>query len=208
MRKLFFIFLLTGISASVTAQYKPVANVTAVKSQFAAASQKINSISSDFTQVKSLSMLAEKITSKGKFYFRKNNQVRMEYTSPYQYLMILNGNKMSIKDGQKTSKMAAGSGKLFQQVNHLMMDCIKGTVFDNPDFSVKLLESSNSYMADMTPVTKEMKTLFKQVKVVMSKGSFVVNQVQMTDPRGDNTIINYSNQKINTGLPDALFTIH
>ena len=152
-------------------------------------------------------MLAEKITSKGKFYFRKNNLVRMEYTSPYQYLMIINGNKVSIKDGQKTNKMTAGSSKLFQQVNHLMMDCIRGTVFDNPDFSVKLLENNNSYMADMEPVTQEMKTLFKKVKVVMGKNDFVVNEVQMIDARGDNTTIHYSNQQINTGLPDALFTI-
>ncbi|HEX7755706.1 MAG TPA: outer membrane lipoprotein carrier protein LolA [Niabella sp.] len=207
MRKVFFIFLLAGLSAAAAAQYKPVANVTAVKSRFAAAAQKINSISSDFTQIKSLSMLAEKITSKGKFYFRKNNLVRMEYTSPYQYLMIINGNKVSIKDGQKTNKMTAGSSKLFQQVNHLMMDCIRGTVFDNPDFSVKLLENNNSYMADMEPVTQEMKTLFKKVKVVMGKNDFVVNEVQMIDARGDNTTIHYSNQQINTGLPDALFTI-
>lgn len=207
MRKVFFIFLLAGLSAAAAAQYKPVANVTAVKSRFAAAAQKINSISSDFTQIKSLSMLAEKITSNGKFYFRKNNLVRMEYTSPYQYLMIINGNKVSIKDGQKTNKMTAGSSKLFQQVNHLMMDCIRGTVFDNPDFSVKLLENSNSYMADMEPVTQEMKTLFKKVKVVMGKNDFVVDEVQMIDARGDNTTIHYSNQQINTGLPDALFTI-
>ena len=207
MRKVFFIFLLAGLSAAAAAQYKPVANVTAVKSRFAAAAQKINSISSDFTQIKSLSMLAEKITSKGKFYFRKNNLVRMEYTSPYQYLLIINGNKVSIKDGQKTNKMTAGSSKLFQQVNHLMMDCIRGTVFDNPDFSVKLLENNNSYMADMEPVTQEMKTLFKKVKVVMGKNDFVVNEVQMIDARGDNTTIHYSNQQINTGLPDALFTI-
>ncbi len=207
MRKVFFIFLLAGLSPAAAAQYKPVANVTAVKSRFAAAAQKINSISSDFTQIKSLSMLAEKITSKGKFYFRKNNLVRMEYTSPYQYLMIINGNKVSIKDGQKTNKMTAGSSKLFQQVNHLMMDCIRGTVFDNPDFSVKLLENNNSYMADMEPITQEMKTLFKKVKVVMGKNDFVVDEVQMIDARGDNTTIHYSNQQINTGLPDALFTI-
>ncbi|MBO9617756.1 MAG: outer membrane lipoprotein carrier protein LolA [Niabella sp.] len=208
MRKLFLLVLLAGISLAGFAQYKPVANAAGVKNQFAAAAQKINSITADFTQVKSLSMLSEKLTSKGKFYFKRDNRVRMEYTSPYQYLMVLNGNKVSIKDGQKTNKMSAGSSKLFQQVNQLMMDCIKGTVFDNPDFSVQLLENSNSYMAAMTPVTREMKSLFKQVKVIMERGSFVVSEVQMTDTKGDNTTIHYTAQKLNTALPDALFAIH
>ena len=37
------------------------------------------------------------------------------------------------------------------------MDCVKGTVFDNTDFSVKLFESSDSYLAELTPVNKDMK---------------------------------------------------
>lgn len=207
MRKLIFSLLFILVTVAGFSQYKPVANLAAVKAQFASAAQKVNSIAADFTQVKSLSMLSEKLTSKGKFYFRKNNLVRMEYTSPYQYLMVINGNKVSIKDGQKTNKMSASSNKMFQQVNQLMMDCAKGTVLDNPNFSVKLFESGNSYMADMTPVTKEMKSLFRGVKVVMSKAGFVVSQVQMIDTKGDNTTINYANQKLNTSLPDALFTI-
>lgn len=208
MRKLFLLVLFADLSLAGFAQYKPVGDAASIKRQFAVASQKINSIAADFTQVKSLSMLSEKLTSKGKFYFKRDNRVRMEYTTPYQYLMVLNGNKVSIKDGQKTNKMSAGSSKLFQQINQLMMDCIKGTVFDNPDFSVQLLENNSSYLAAMTPVTKEMKALFRQVKVTMAKGSFVVSEVQMIDTRGDNTTIRYSGQKLNTTLPDALFVIN
>lgn len=207
MRKLFFILLLGIMVIPGFAQYKLVGNEAAVKARFAAAAQQINSIASDFTQVKTLSMLAEKVTSKGKFYFKKSSQVRMEYTTPYQYLMVINGSKVSIRDGQKTSKMSAGSSKMFQQANQLMMDCARGTVFDNPNFSVKLLENGNSYLADMTPVTKEMKTLFKSVKVLLQKSNFLVSQVQMVDNRGDNTTINYSGQQLNTALPDALFII-
>ncbi|MCF3110090.1 outer membrane lipoprotein carrier protein LolA [Niabella sp. CC-SYL272] len=207
MRKLFFILLLTGMAVSGFAQYKPAGNEAAVKARFGAAARQINSIASDFTQVKTLSLLSEKVTSKGKFYFKKNNLVRMEYTTPYQYLMVINGSKVSIKDGQKTNKMSAGSSKMFQQANQLMMDCAKGTVFDNPNFSVKLLENGSSYLADMTPVTREMKALFKSVKVILQKSNFLVSQVQMVDNRGDNTVISYSGQQLNTALPDALFTI-
>ncbi|WP_018630583.1 outer membrane lipoprotein carrier protein LolA [Niabella aurantiaca] len=207
MHKLFLIILFAGLAHTGFGQYKPVSNVPAVKARFAAAAQKINSLSSDFTQVKSLSMLSEKVTSKGRFYFKRNNRVRMEYTSPYQYLMIINGSKVSIKDGQKTSRMSAGSSKMFQQANQLMMDCARGTVFDNPNFSVKLLENGNSYLVDMTPVTKEMKALFKSVNVVLQKSNFLVSQVQMVDNRGDHTTISYSGQQLNTPLTDALFTI-
>jgi outer membrane lipoprotein-sorting protein len=209
MRKFLILFALAFFLNTVSGQhagYKLVSNTATFKTQFAAASQKINTIASDFIQQKNLSMLADKITSKGKFYFRKENCVRMEYASPYQYLMIINGSKVFVKDGQKTNTMSAKSNKMFQQVNQLMMDCAKGTVFDNKSFSVKLFESGSNYLAEMTPVTKEMKALFSKVNVIMAKSNFIVHQVQMTEPSGDNTVITYSNQKFNTNLPDALFT--
>lgn len=207
MYKYLILALSFFILTNTFAQYKLVSDNASFRSQFATASSGMNSISADFTQVKTLAVLSEKLTSKGKFYFKKNNLVRMEYTSPYQYLMVINGNKVSIKDGNKTSTMSSRSNKMFQQINQLMMDCMRGTVFDNKDFSVRLFEDNDTYLAEMTPVTSQMAGLFKKVNVIMKKGSFVVSQVQMFEPSGDYTSMNYSNQKLNTALADALFTI-
>lgn len=198
---LFFLF----IANTAFAQYKLIPDNAAFRSQFTAASSGINTISADFTQVKTLTVLSEKLTSKGKFYFKKDNLVRMEYTSPYQYLMVINGNKVSIKDGSKTTTMSGRSNKLFQQINQLMMDCMRGTVFENKNFSVRLFEDADTYLAEMTPVTSQMAGLFKKVNVIMDKSNFLVSRVQMFEPSGDYTSMNYSNQKLNANLPDALF---
>lgn len=207
MIKLFTLFICTFFVNAVFAQYKLVPDASSFKSEFAAVSSKTSSISADFTQVKTLALLSEKLTSKGKFYFKKDNLVRMEYTSPYQYLMVINSSRVSIKDGNKTSTMSGRSNKMFQQINQLMMDCMRGTVFENKNFSVRLFEDADTYLAEMTPVISQMAGLFKKVNVIMKKGSFVVGQVQMFEPSGDYTSMNYSNQKINTALADALFAI-
>src|SRR4051812_25981315 len=65
--------------------YTQLIDLTKFKQQFAEVSQKTNSIKSDFTQEKSLSMLSDKITSKGKFWYRKPDMLRMEYTQPFNY---------------------------------------------------------------------------------------------------------------------------
>src|SRR6187399_2778906 len=82
------------------AGYTVVNDITGFKDQFSAASQKTQTIQSDFVQEKTLSLLSEKITSNGKFLFKKENKVRMEYLQPYQYLMVINKNEVMIKDGQ------------------------------------------------------------------------------------------------------------
>jgi outer membrane lipoprotein-sorting protein len=208
MHKLLFLAFIL-FSSTVFAQhpdYTPVADTATFKQQFAAASQKVNTIKSDFIQEKNLSMLSEKITSKGKFWFKKDNMVRMEYNQPFQYLMILNKNDIYIKDGQKENKISTKSNKLFQQINQIMVDCVKGSAFSNKDFSVKVFQNNTGYLIEMSPINKTLKDMFKNINVVVDKKQYSVNSIEMLETSGDNTIITFVNKEINTNLPDALFT--
>jgi len=170
------------IATSIFAQHKgfsPVANMTAFKSSFTQAAQKTQSIKSDFVQEKNLAMLSDKIVSKGKFWFKKNNMVRMEYTNPFQHLMILNGDKVYIKDGQKENKMSTRSNKLFQQINQIMIDCMQGTTLANKDFKTRVFESKSAYLVEMVPVVKGLKDLFKHINVTIDKSDYSVNIIEM-----------------------------
>ncbi len=209
MSKLFFIVFLMLVCSSVKAQpagYVSVKDVAVFKSQFVTASQKISSIKADFQQEKNLSMLSDKIISKGKFWFKKENKVRMEYTQPFQYLMILNNNNIYIKDGQKENKIAASSNKLFQQVNKIVVDCVRGTAFSNTDFKVNVFESKTTYLIELTPVAKNLQQVFKSINVITDKKDYSVNTIVMNEVSGDNTTIHFINKEINTNLNDALFT--
>jgi outer membrane lipoprotein-sorting protein len=210
MRKIFFIswFLCTAIAMQAQyAGYSPVADLAKFKVDFAAAAKKTLSIKSDFVQEKNLSMLSEKITSKGKFWFKKESQVRMEYNQPFQYLMILNKEKVFVKDGQKENKVSAKSNKLFQQINKMMIDCMQGTALSNTDFKTRVFENKTTSLVELTPVVKGMKELFKFINVVVDKKDFSVVSIQMQELSGDNTTIRFTNKELNAALPDSLFAI-
>jgi outer membrane lipoprotein-sorting protein len=210
MRKLFALSILLLSILFTRAQYagyNPIADPVKFKEQFATASQKTQSIKSDFVQEKNLAMLSEKITSKGKFWFKKESQVRMEYNNPFQYLMIINKDKVYVKDGQKENKMSSRSNKLFQQINRIMVDCMQGTALSNTDFSTKLFEGKSAYLVELSPVTKGLKDMFKVITVYIDKNNYAVNSLEMHEPSGDNTIIRFTNKELNASLPDALFDI-
>jgi len=210
MYRLFSILLLLVATSSVRAQhpgYTPVADLAKFTADFSAATTKMLSVKSDFTQEKNLSMLSEKITSKGKFWFKKESRVRMEYTQPYQYLMILNKDKIYIKDGQKENKISAGSNKLFQQINKIMIDCMQGTALGNTDFKTKIFENKTSSLIELTPVTKNLATLFKTINVIVDNRDFSVTSIEMKEVSGDNTLIRFTNKELNASLPDSLFAI-
>jgi outer membrane lipoprotein-sorting protein len=198
------------IGLSLKAQYagySPVADPAKFKIDFSAATQKTLSIKSDFVQEKNLSMLSEKITSKGKFWFKKESQVRMEYSQPYQYLMILNKDKVFIKDGQKENKISTRTNKLFQQINKIMIDCMQGTALNNPDFKTRLFENKMNSLIELTPVTKGLKELFKSINVIVDRKDFSVASIEMLELSNDNTVIRFTNKELNAAIPDSLFTI-
>ncbi|RYY64839.1 MAG: outer membrane lipoprotein carrier protein LolA [Chitinophagaceae bacterium] len=207
--RLLFFCLITGsgLVHGQPAGYKIMGDNKVFKQQFSDAAKKLNTIQSDFVQEKNLAMLSEKITSSGKFWFKKDNLVRMEYTSPFRYLMIINKNNVFIKDDQKENKISARSNKMFQQINRIIVDCVQGTALDNKDFSVKTLEGKDGYLIYLSPIAKAMKELFNNINVVVDKKDYSILRMEMVEAGGDNTIIRFTNKQLNIPVSDALFAV-
>ena len=178
------------------------------KKSFAQATAANESIQSDFKQEKSLTMLSENINSTGKFWYRKNDKLRMEYIQPYSYLMILNGGKIFIKEGQKENKVSANSNKLFQQVNRILIDCVAGSMLDNPDFQSRIFESNGFFLVELKPEAKNLKELYKNINIVIDKKDYTATAIEMFELSGDKTIIRFQNKELNAHIPDSVFNIH
>ena len=202
------IFLVTGIFLHAQPKgYQQVKNIAPFQQALSQANAAKQTIASDFSQVKNLSLLADKIKSKGKFYFKREDKVRIEYTSPYSYLLVMNGGQLMVKDEQKSNKINTRNSKTMQSVNRVMIDCMRGTVFQNPDFKVASYENGQSYLLSLMPVTDAMKKMFKQIDVYMDKKNFDVSRLTMTENGGDFTDMDFTNTQHNTALNESLFKV-
>jgi len=210
MRKLFILLFVMVGSLSANAQYtgfKPLTNPDLFIKQFSSASEKLTTIKSDFTQEKNMQMLSDKIVSKGKFWFKKDNLMRMEYVSPFKYLVIINKNTVYIKDGEKENKISAGSNKLFKQINKLMIDCVSGSVLNSKDYKAKVFEGNGLFLVEMSLLAKNLKDMFSTIRITIDKKDFSVNKIEMNEASGDNTILIFHNKELNTNISDAVFSI-
>ncbi len=187
--------------------FNELKNTTSLQSTLAATSKTTQTISSDFTQVKHMKMLNDKVVSKGKFYFKKEDKIRIEYNTPFQYLLVMNRGQIMVKDGGKTSKINTRNSRTMQSVNKIMMDCMQGTVLDNKDFSVKAYESKEQVLLTLTPVANGMKNLFSRIDVYIARKDNNVDKLIMHEEGGDYTDMNFSNKKLNASLSDALFSV-
>ncbi|MBK6275450.1 MAG: outer membrane lipoprotein carrier protein LolA [Saprospirales bacterium] len=203
-----FLFLVFCFPICVFAQlkgYTLVKDVPSFKKTFAEQSKKVNSIKCDFVQEKNLSVLSEKITSKGTFMFKKQNMARMEYTTPFKYLLIINADKVFIKDDQKSNSFSSKNNKLFENINKIMIDCVQGTALDNKNFTSVISENEKQYLLELVPTIKKMKDYIKKINIFIDKKDFSVNKFDMIDASGDNTTLTFLNKQFNVGVTDANF---
>lgn len=185
--------------------YRPVADVKAFQQKLASATAGLQSLRSDFTQVKHLAMLQDRLNAKGLFFYQKQDKVRIEYQHPYTYLLVMNAGQVLVKDEQKSTRMNAGASKVMRSVNRIMLDCMRGTVFTNPDFKVEAFEGSNGYLLQLTPATDAIKKMLSRIEVQLNKNSFDVQKLSMTEPGGDFTEMIFLNTQRNLKLDEALF---
>jgi outer membrane lipoprotein-sorting protein len=205
------VFLFIGSAfTSVVAQpagFSAVKDLAAFKTRFSTESSKVLSITSDFKQEKELIALTEKITSTGKFWFKRTNKVRIDYQKPFVYRLIMNGEKILIKDDQQENRVNVKSNKLFQQVNKIMLDCIQGTILSSKDFSSIVYENDKSYLLAMTPNSKALKEFFETIYLSVDKKDYSVNSIEMKEPGGDRTVLTFTNKSLNQPVNEDIFAL-
>ena len=206
-RVVYFLLFMCLSVITMAQSFAPVKDETSTRKKIAEIGKTSNSIKADFVQEKNLAMLSEKITSKGTFYFKKDNKVRLEYHQPFKYLLVINDGKILIKDDAKSTQMDMHKNKIFQEVNNIIISCVNGSAIGSTDFDVKMLENAGQLKLEMKPIAKGLKDFFSSISIFIDKKDYSVNRIEMNEVSGDNTIINFSNKELNGNIDDKLFSV-
>lgn len=205
MYKTLLILLFPFLSFSQT--FKIVKDTTVLKQKIESMSKLTTSIEADFTQEKNLSMLSEKIISKGHFVFKKENLLRWEYVSPSKYLIVINKEKVIIKDEKKTTKYDMNSNKVFKEINDIMLSCVQGTIFKSNKFKTSYYENDKGYKLELIPQVKNMKETFKKINLYFDKNVTSVSKMEMIENNDDLTSLDFTNKKLNAPIAETIFTV-
>jgi outer membrane lipoprotein-sorting protein len=203
--RILFLFL---ILISFAQAQKPLKDPSAFKKQFEAVSKNLTSIESNFLQEKHLTMMSEVIKTKGKFFFRKENKLRWEYTEPFKYLFILNNGKAYINDESKQNKFDVQSNKMFSEINDILIGSVQGTLLrDEKNFTAAYFENDNSWIVRLKPKSSRLSSFLKEIVITFDKPGCFVTRLEMIEPAGDFTKIDFTSGKINTLNNDEKFII-
>jgi outer membrane lipoprotein-sorting protein len=205
----FLLFLSTFVQLLLFSQapegMRKVDDAGTVKSMIRNSSDTTFSISSDFQQEKNLTMMEEILLSSGRFLFKKENNVRWEYLKPFNYAIIVSGNRFTINNDGKITEYDTGSNKLFKEINNMIVMAIQGSFADDQDFSTTFYEDDHDYMARLVPVDVLVGDVLQTIEIRFDKKTMAVREVTFIEPGEDYTRIVFSNRQTNIQIADEQF---
>lgn len=167
----------------------------------------ITSMQCNFTQTKSMKMLSKKMQSAGVMYYKKTNKLRWQYTSPYDYTFVLNGDKVHIKSYKSSQKIDVQRNKMFRQITNIILTTITGgSLKSSADFTVEMYQADKKYFARLYPKKKELKQIYSVIEIYFNPELTMVSTVKMQEKTGDVTTVNLINIKTNQPINEKVFS--
>ncbi len=166
--------------------------------------EKTKDFSADLYQEKKLSLLREKIISRGNIRFKKPDKVSIEFFHPETSQMVFDGKTVLLyfKEEKLAERYSVRSNPIAERYLLFSKD-----PFQEKLAEWKILEDRESFLVmEILPKVKD--PLFVKTRLWVSKKSWMVIGMEMIEKNGDTTSIRYSNMKVNTGLKDSDFEIH
>lgn len=203
------IFTLIAMLLIATASFAQNFTAAQVKQRINAMASATESMTCDFTQTKTMKMFRNPIVSYGSMCYAKPNKLRWEYTSPYCYTFVLNGQTVWLKNQKGSNKIDVAQSKMFKEITRIMMSSVLGSCLNNSrDFKVLLKGSGRNWSAVLTPKRNPMKQMFSQITLYFDMSRNMVHSVRMVEKNGDATLITLKNTKTNVPLNAKIFSIH
>ena len=208
-KKAIFILLLALLSTSVWAQNeKPLTEAESQKviSALTQAASSMQTLQCRFVQEKTSSMLAEPSIAKGTMHYASPDRMRWEYTEPYAFALVVNGEQIiKVTDG-KAETLDGKSSRMYQGMVSLIMGSASGKkLFDASVFDVALYDDNEFWRAEMTPKRRDMKRMFSQLVFRFDKKTNGISRVEFKDAGGDVTWIRFEDMKLNEVIDDNVF---
>jgi len=197
-----FVFLSVFIAMTVFfADVGSAQDLSSLKEAF----RNIRSVKAEFLQKKSLQILTKPLLSEGKLFFSIPDSLRWEYLSPLRSVMLRKGNNIQIYnffDGVWKPEMAQtveSTRMVLEEISHWFQG---------------RFDESKAFKTSYSPGPPERVVLvpgeginrfINKIEIVLSVRPGVIDRVEIEEPGGSRTSIEFKNVEINSSLPSQVF---
>ena len=173
----------------------------AARQHIVEAAQRMKTMQCDFVQTKQTKLLTDASVSKGRLRYRQPDWLCWEYTSPTAHTFQIDGQKVVMNDSQGSREVDIRRNRMYREMARLMTNIMSGqSLLGEQDFQVTLVpadEKKTEWVATLVPRRREVRRMFASIVLRVTPVQWLVRQVELVEPKGDCTIIELKNVKVN-----------
>lgn len=179
-----------------------------IRQKIAVAAQTMTSMQCDFVQTKQLKMLNDKMVSEGRMYYSQKDKLRWEYVKPYQYTFIMNGDRVLLKNKERSDVIDVRQNKIFREIANIMLNSVVGNCLnDDRSFKTSITTAGGQWVATLLPQRKDMKQMFQKIILHFDMKKALVTKVELQEKKGDRTVIVLKNVRTNHEIDNKMFSV-
>ena len=166
----------------------------------------IQTISSDFSMEKRLSIAQKPLVSSGHFYFERPGFLRWEYKNPFAHGIILDGAKAFSWRGAGAK---AGGKKEIKDISAepwakaVARQVYMFVAMDIGEISARYNTVSFENGLSLLPKDNSASQAVEKINLYFNAAGAAVKKVEMLDKSGDSTIITFSATMLNEPIPQS-----
>jgi len=165
----------------------------------------IRSVKADFLQKRFLQILTKPLISEGKLFFNIPDSLRWEYLSPLRNVMLQKGNTIQVYnfiEGKWKPEMTQAV-EARRMVLAEISQWFQGRFNESKTFKQ---DYSPGPPARITMVPGEgINKFINRIEIVLSKRPGVIDRVEIEEPGGSRTLIEFRNVEINSSFSPEVF---
>jgi len=165
----------------------------------------IQSVKAEFLQKRHLPILTEPLLSEGKFFFRASGLLRWEYLSPLRSVMLQKGDQIRLyhfSEGVWKAEMTQAV-EARRMVLAEIRQWLQGR-FDQSKAFNHLYAPGPPARIILDP-REGINKFIQRIEIVLSARPGVISRVEIEEPGGSRTSIEFRNVEINPNLPAEIF---
>lgn len=196
-------FFLNGYAQDVFTNLDNTQTAT-FKANLSKVSESINTLTCSFTQVQSMSLLADEVSSKGTMTYKSPDMLAWVYTAPTEQSFIFVMNTITVKSGKSRTMVDSGSSPMMQEMCKIIIAGLKGdTESLEKSFKITYSSDNKSFKIDMQPRNKAMARMFSTMTLLFDAESYLVSEIILSESTGDKSTIFISDVKQNINVDDS-----
>jgi outer membrane lipoprotein-sorting protein len=174
---------------------------TSLKDSF----RNIRSVKAGFIQKRSLPILTKPLISEGRFFFYAPDSMRWEYLSPLRSVILQKGDTLQLyhfSEGKWKPEMTQAAESR-QMVLTEIRQWVQGRFDESKAFKHQYLSGPPGRV--MLIPGEGIDNFVQRIEIVLSARPGVIDRVEVEEPGGSRTSIEFRNVEVNSSFPPEVF---